>query len=186
MENYRTRRLLLRSWKESDREAFARLNADREVMEFLLGVQDRAASDALVDRFDAHFAEHGFGPWAIEVQNGESFIGFVGLRRVGFDAQFTPAVEIAWRLARSAWGHGYATEAAREACRIAFDVLRVPEIVSFTVPDNVRSRAVMGRLGMTRDVTGDFNHPLVPQGHPLRRHVLYRLTAKHWASPPST
>jgi RimJ/RimL family protein N-acetyltransferase len=184
--DYRTPRLLLRSWKESDREAFARLNADPEVMEFLLGLPDRAASDALVVHIDAHFAEHGFGLWAVEVQNGESFIGFVGLRRVGFDAPFTPAVEIAWRLARSAWGHGYATEAAREACRIAFDVLRLPEIVSFTVPGNVRSRAVIGRLGMTRDVPGDFDHPKVPEGHPLRRHVLYRLTAKHWASRVST
>lgn len=108
MQSYRTPRLLLRSWKPSDREAFARLNADPEVMALLLGVPDRAASDALVDRIDAHFAEHGFGPWAVEVHNGAPFIGFVGLRRVGFTAQFTPAVEIAWRLARSAWGHGYA------------------------------------------------------------------------------
>jgi len=158
------------------------LNADPEVMEFLLGLLDRAASDALVDRIDGHFAEHGFGLWAVEVQNGESFIGFVGLHRVGFAAPFTPAVEIGWRLARSAWGHGYATEAAREACRIGFDGLRLPEIVSFTVPSNVRSLAVMGRLGMTRDVPGDFDHPKVPAGHPLLRHVLYRLTAERWAS----
>lgn len=143
---------------------------------------DHAASDALVDRLEAHFAEHGFGLWAIEVQGGEPFIGFVGLLRVGFDAHFTPAVEIGWRLARASWRHGYATEAARQACRIAFEVHRLPAIVSFTVPDHVRSRAVMAKLGMTHDPLDDFDHPKLPPGHALRRHVLYRLTAQQWAS----
>lgn len=166
---------------ETDREPFARLNADPEVMAHFPGVLDRAASDAFADRIDAHFTKHGFGMWAIEVQNYEPFIGYVGLAQVGFDAPFTssltPTVEIAWRLARSSWGHGYATEAARVACCFAFEVLGLGEIVSFTVPENRRSRAVMERIGMTHDEHGDFDHPKLPEGHPLRRHVLYRLAA---------
>src|SRR6478752_5256557 len=112
MERYQTSRLVLRRWRPSDRAPFARMNADPEVMEHFPAVLDRAASDALVDDIEAHFAEHGFGAWAIEVEGGEPFIGLVGLHHVGFRAHFTPAVEIAWRLSRDAWGHGYATEAA--------------------------------------------------------------------------
>lgn len=181
MQPYRTPRLLLRRWRDTDREPFARLNADPEVMAHFPGVLDYAASDELAARIEAHFAGHGFGPWAVEVQGGEPFIGFVGLARVGFEAHFTPAVEILWRLSRSSWGHGYATEAAREACRIAFEELRLPELVSFTVPTNQRSRSVMERLGMTHDSRDDFEHPKLAKGHPLRRHVLYRLSADHWA-----
>ncbi len=151
-------------------------------MQHFPGVLDRDASDDLAARVEAHFAEHGFGPWAVEVWGGAPFIGFVGLAHVGFDAHFTPAVEILWRLARSSWGHGYATEAAREACRIAFAELRTPSIVSFTVPANTRSRAVMERLGMTHDPLDDFDHPKVADGHPLRRHVLYRLRQEGWAA----
>jgi ribosomal-protein-alanine N-acetyltransferase len=158
------------------------MNADPEVMEHFPSVLDRAASDALVERIEAHFAEHGFGAWAVEIQGGEPFIGFVGLNRVGFEAHFTPAVEIAWRLSRDAWGQGYATEAAREACRIAFADLALPELVAFTVPRNTRSRAVMERLGMTHDPRDDFDHPELPEGHPLRRHVLTRLSAERWAA----
>jgi predicted N-acetyltransferase YhbS/RimJ/RimL family protein N-acetyltransferase len=181
MEDYRTSRLVLRRWKDTDLEAFAQLNADPEVMEHFPGVMDRAASDALVERFEAHFAEHGFGPWAIEVHGGESFIGCVGLVHVGFAASFTPAVELTWRLARRSWGHGYASEAARAVCRFAFAELRLPALVSFTVPANQRSRAVMARLGMTHDPRDDFAHPRFAEGHPLRRHVLYRLSATSWA-----
>jgi RimJ/RimL family protein N-acetyltransferase len=183
---YRTTRLLLRRWRDRDREPFARMNADPEVMEHFPGVLERSASDALVDRIEAHFAAHGFGVWAVEVQGGEPFLGFVGLFHVGFDSHFTPAVEIAWRLARSAWGRGYATEAAGEACRLAFEDLRLPEIVSFTVPANVRSRAVMERNGMIRDPRDDFDHPELAEGHPLRRHVLYRLSAEGWAAKAGT
>lgn len=177
MEDFRSPRLLLRRWRDSDREPFARLNADPEVMAHFPGVLDRAASDALADRIEAHFAKHGLGLWAVEVQGGEPFIGFVGLVHVVLDTHFTPAVEIGWRLARSSWGQGYATEAAREACRVAFEELRLPEIVSFTVPANLRSRAVMDRLGMNHDARDDFDHPKLAEGHPLRRHVLYRLSA---------
>ena len=153
------------------------MNADPAVMEHFTGTLDRTASDTLVDRIDAHFDVHGFGVWAVEVQGGDPFVGFVGLFRVGFEAHFTPAVEIAWRLARDAWGHGFASEAAQEACRVAFEELRLPSIVSFTVPPNRRSRAVMERLGMTRDPSEDFDHPEIAVGHPLRRHVLYRLAS---------
>lgn len=182
MESYRTSRLLLRRWRDSDREPFAIMNADPEVMDQFPNVLERAVSDALAESIEAHFAEHELGPWALEVHRGEPFIGFVGLRRVGFDAHFSPAVEISWRLARTSWGHGYATEAAREACRIAFAELRLPEIVSFTVPTNRRSRAVMDRIGMTHDARDDFDHPKLAEGHPLRRHVLYRLSQDNWVA----
>lgn len=172
---FRTSRLLLRPWRDADREAFARLNSDPEVMRHLPGVLDRTASDALVDAVEAHFESHGFGVWAIEVAAGAPFIGCVGLMHVGFAAHFTPTVEIAWRLSREAWGHGYATEAAREACRIGLADLELPEIVAFTVPANTRSRAVMTRLGMNHDPNEDFDHPKLAEGDPLQRHVLYRL-----------
>ena len=183
MESFRTTRLLLRPWRKADREPLARLNADPEVMEHLPRVLERPESDAFADRIEAHFAAHGFGPWAIEVPGGEPFVGLVGLVIVGFDAHFTPAVEVSWRLARSAWGKGYATEAAREACRIGFEELRLPALVSFTVPANTRSRRVMERLGMTHDPAEDFDHPTLPPGHRLRRHVLYRLGRWVPASP---
>jgi RimJ/RimL family protein N-acetyltransferase len=178
---YPTQRLLLRPWRAQDREPFAQLNADPEVMEHFPRVLSCRESDATADRVDRHFREHGFGPWAVEVQGGAPFIGFVGLLQVGFDAPFTPAVEMLWRLARSSWGHGYATEAAREACRIAFVELRLPALVAFTVPGNTRSRAVMERLGMTHDPRDDFDHPELSEGDRLRRHVLYRLSAEAWA-----
>lgn len=181
----RTPRLLLRRWRPSDRDALARLNADPEVMEHFPATLDRAGSDATADRIAAHFATHGFGLWAIEVQGGEPFIGFAGLMIPRFQAHFTPAVEIGWRFARSAWGHGYATEAAREALRLGFAELGLPSIVSFTVPNNLRSRRVMERLGMRRDPREDFDHPLLPEASPLRRHVLYRLSAAEWAADVS-
>ena len=171
----RTPRLLLRRWREDDRPAFAALNADREVMEHFARALDRDQSDTLVDRIEAHLTTHGFGLWALEIPGHAAFIGFVGLTRVPFEAHFTPAIEIGWRLARPHWGQGYATEAARAAVAYGFGELRLEEIVSFTTPGNVRSRAVMDRLGMTSDPADEFDHPHVPAGHPLRRHVLYRL-----------
>lgn len=177
----RTPRLLLRRWRPSDRDALAALNADPEVMEHFPATLDRAASDAAADRIAAHFAAHGFGVWAVEVQGGAPFIGFTGLMVPRFEAHFTPAVEIGWRFARAAWGHGYATEAAREALRLGFTALGLSSIVSFTVPGNLRSRRVMERLGMSHDPADDFDHPSLPEGSPLRRHVLYRLSAERWA-----
>ncbi|GAA1879856.1 GNAT family N-acetyltransferase [Actinomadura bangladeshensis] len=176
----RTDRLIMRRWTEADREPFAALNADPQVMEHFPAPLTRQESDALVDRIERRFEESGFGFWALEVAGTGEFVGFTGLSVPRFDAHFTPAVEIGWRLARSAWGHGYATEAALRALGYAFDEARLDEVVSFTSAPNVRSQAVMKRIGMTYDPSGDFEHPLVPEGHRLRRHVLYRLTATAW------
>ena len=170
-----TRRLILRPWREADLGPFAAMNADPAVMEFFPRPLDREESDLAVARIREHFDRHGFGPWAVEVPGIADFIGFVGLAVVSrFEAPFTPAVEVGWRLARAHWGRGYATEAARAALAFGFDELELDEIVSFTVPANVRSRAVMERLGMTHSPDDDFDHPAIPEGHPMRRHVLYR------------
>jgi ribosomal-protein-alanine N-acetyltransferase len=169
-----TERLRLREWRAADCEPFARMNADPRVMEFFPGMLTREESDALVERALAHFARHGYGMWAAELRESGEFIGFVGLNIPAFEAHFTPCVEIGWRLAAEHWGRGLATEGAREAMRYGFDDLGLKEIVSFTVTGNVRSRRVMEKLGMTRDPADDFDHPQIAEGHPLRRHVLYR------------
>lgn len=170
-----TNRLLLRRWRESDREPFARMNADPRVMEFFPEPLSLDESNQLVDRIEAHFEEHGFGLYAVELIEDHSFIGYIGLAVPKFSAHFTPCVEIGWRLAASCWGRGLATEGAREMARYAFDKFGLDELVSFTVPGNLRSRRVMEKLGMTHNPTDDFDHPGLPEGHPLRRHVLYRL-----------
>ena len=171
----RTERTILRPWRADDLPPFAELNADPEVMRHFPATLDRAQSDAVASRIIDHMAKYGFGFWALEIPHRMPFAGFVGLAQVPFEAPFTPAVEIGWRLARPAWGHGYVSEAARACVRFAFDDLRLDEIVAFTVPANARSRAVMERIGMQRDLADDFDHPRLPEGHPLRRHVLYRL-----------
>jgi ribosomal-protein-alanine N-acetyltransferase len=170
-----TDRLLLRQWRPQDREPFAALNADPEVMRHFPAAISRTQSDAFVEKVTADLARNGYGLWALEVRGTGEFIGFTGVQRPSFEAHFMPAVEVGWRLARSAWGHGYATEAARAAVAYAFEHVGLDEIVSFTVPANERSRAVMRRLGMSHDPAEDFDHPRLPAGHPLRRHVLYRL-----------
>ncbi|HET7029272.1 MAG TPA: GNAT family N-acetyltransferase [Candidatus Limnocylindrales bacterium] len=176
----RTERLLLREWRESDREPFAAMNADPEVMRFMSRALDRPDSEAMIERIEAHWAADGYGLWAVERADDGSFIGFVGLAAPAFEASFTPCLEVGWRLARSAWGHGFATEAARAALRFGFDTLDLAEIVSFTTVANLRSRAVMERVGMTRDPADDFDHPNLPADHPIRRHVLYRLSRERW------
>jgi ribosomal-protein-alanine N-acetyltransferase len=133
-----------------------------------------------VDRIRAHIDRHGFGLWAVELPEVAPFIGFVGLSVPSFQAGFTPCVEVGWRLAVRFWGLGYATEAAAEALRFGFETLSLGEIVSFTVPQNLRSRAVMERLGMTRSAADDFEHPGYPEGHPIRPHVLYRMSRTAW------
>ncbi len=175
-----TGRLRLRAWREEDLTPFAALNADARVMEYFPKMLDRAESDALAARISEHFTRHGFGLWAVEAPGRADFIGFVGLSVPHFEAHFTPCVEIAWRLAHEHWGHGFATEAARGVLGFAFRDLALDQIVAFAAPANVRSRQVMGRLGMSRSPADDFEHPLLPQGHPLRPHVLYRLTRTHW------
>lgn len=161
----------LRAWRDADRGPFAELNADPEVMEHFPAPLSREQSDAMVDRIVAHHAEHGYGLWALEVDG--RFAGFVGLSTASFPAPFTPAVEVGWRLARWAWGRGAASTAARRVLRAA-PGFGIEEVLSFTATSNTRSVAVMERIGMVRDPDGDFEHPRVPEGSPLRRHVLYR------------
>jgi RimJ/RimL family protein N-acetyltransferase len=166
----------MRRWQASDREPFAAMNADPAVMAHFPAALDRAASDAFVDRIKAGFEANGFGLWALERIDTGEFIGFTGLNVPRFQAPFLPGVEIGWRLCRPAWGHGFATEAARQALRVGFGQYRLAEIVSFTAVGNAASQAVMRRLGMRTDPAEDFDHPAVPSGHPVRRHVLYRLS----------
>ena len=175
MTELRTDRLLLRQWRDEDRAPFAALNADPVVMEHFPSTMTREASDAFVDFNVATLAERGWGLWAVEVADTRAFIGFVGLSEPRFEAHFMPAVEIGWRLARDAWGHGYATEAARAALAYAFGELGLDGVVSFTTVENHRSRRVMERIGMAHDPADDFDHPRVTDER-LRRHVLYRLS----------
>ncbi|GIG62864.1 acetyltransferase [Longispora fulva] len=175
-----TGRLLLRRWRDGDREPFAALNGDPEVMEHFPSLQDRATSDGMVERIEATFDEHGFGLWAVALRESGEFLGFTGLQPVTFEASFSPTTEIGWRFARHAWGHGYATEAARAALAFGFDELGLGEIVAMTAWSNERSMAVMRRLGMRRDPAADFEHPRIPEGSPVRPHVLYRLGAADW------
>ena len=176
----RTERLLLRGWTDDDREPFAAINADGAVMRYLPERLGREQSDAMLDRLDAALRERGWGLWALERIDTHRLIGFTGLAVPRPDLPFQPCVEVGWRLARSAWGHGFATEAAGEALRVAFDEVGLDEVVSFTTVANAPSRAVMERLGMKRDPAGDFEHPALEPGHPLRPHVLYRLLADDW------
>ncbi|MBT2325868.1 GNAT family N-acetyltransferase [Variovorax paradoxus] len=175
-----TPRLRLRAWRDEDLPPFAALNADSEVMEHLLGPLTRSQSNALVGRITEHFLREGFGFWAVEAPGIASFIGMVGIGIPSYTAPFTPCVEVGWRLARQYWRQGFATEAAQAALEFGFETVDLSEIVALTVPGNARSRAVMSKLGMTRTAYDDFDHPLVPAGHPLTRHVLYRLSKEAW------
>lgn len=180
-----TDRLVLRAWRDTDRAPFAALNADPRVMEHFPSALSPADSDAMVERIRRHFASHGFGLWAVEAPGVAGFVGFVGLVHVPFAAPFTPAVEVGWRLAAEHWGRGYATEGARRVLEVGFEQLHLEQIVSMTVPANQRSRHVMEKLGMQRSPADDFDHPRLPEDHPLRRHVLYRLSRTEWANQRS-
>ena len=186
-EGLRTERLVLRRWREEDLEPYAALNADPRVMEHFPALLSRAESDAMVERIEAHFDEHGWGLWAAEVVGSGAFIGFIGLWPPGFEAHFTPAVEVGWRLAHEHWGHGYAPEGARAAITHGFERLGLEEIVSMTSVGNERSRRVMEKLGLTHDPADDFDHPRMPPGHRLVRHVLYRVRreGRAPAGPPA-
>lgn len=177
-----TERLLLREWADSDADAFATINADPAVMEFFPAALDRAQSDAFLARIRGDMARDGYGLYALETKSGGELIGFTGLARPSFDAPFMPATEIGWRLARRAWGEGYASEAAKAVVDRAFGSLGFEDLVSFTAEWNLPSRRVMERIGMTRDANGDFFHPGVPTGHKLARHVLYRIARSDWLS----
>jgi len=180
MAEIETRRLLLRRWRDADREPFARMNANPVVMEHFPARLSHEESDWLIWNIEVHFNRHGFGLWAADLRATGEFIGFIGLAVPRFQAAFTPCVEIGWRLDAAHWGNGLATEGARAVARHAFDGLGLEEIVSFTVPANVRSRRVMEKLGMTHDPRDDFDHPSLPPRHPMRRHVLYRLGKSRW------
>lgn len=179
-----TARLRLRTWQPAHRDPFAKLNADPRVMEFFPSVLSRVESDALVDRIEAHFHRHGFGPFAVESRETAEFIGFTGPLVVAFESHFTPCLEIAWRLDFEYWGRGYATEAARAVLQYCHETLNLPEVVALTVPANIRSRRVMEKLAMTRNPADNFDHPNLPEGHPLRRHVLYRFGFSKFQSTP--
>ena len=176
----RTERLILRPWRPEDLDPFAALNADDRVTVTLAGSMTRAESDALAARIFDSFATRGFGQWAVELSGVAPFIGFIGLSVPSFEAHFTPAVEIGWRLAFDHWGKGYATEGARAVLDFGFTKAGLDEIVSFTAASNTRSRAVMERLGMRCDPKDDFGHERLGRDHPLYRHVLYRLRREDW------
>lgn len=175
-----TPRLLLRPWKPEDLASFAAMNADQRVMEYFPATLSLDESKQAIDKYILHFKQYGFGWWAATLLDTGEFIGFVGLAHVNFTAPFTPAVEIGWRLAFDYWGKGYATEGAKAVLQYGFQVLNLDEIVSFTVVQNIRSQRVMERIGMHHDSKDDFDHPKLPEGHWLRRHVLYRLGASEW------
>jgi RimJ/RimL family protein N-acetyltransferase len=166
--------MILRPWRDTDMDPFAALNADPLTMEFFPATLSREESDAAAVRIRRAIETRGFGLWAAEVPDVAGFIGAIGLHVPEYDTPFTPCVEVGWRLDRAYWGRGYATEGARAAMHDGFDRLGLAEIVSFTAACNVRSRRVMERLGMTRSPDDDFDHPRITEGHPLRRHVLYR------------
>jgi RimJ/RimL family protein N-acetyltransferase len=173
----RTQRLILREWRDSDLELFAAMNADQDVMAHFRAPLSRAESDTFAERIRARLAEDGWGLWAAEVIDKGVFIGFIGLAAPRFEAHFTPAVEVGWRLSRDSWGRGLAPEGARAVLDFAFDDLGLDEVVSITVPDNRKSRRVMEKLRMTYDPADDFENPTLPVGHPLRPNVLYRITS---------
>lgn len=175
-----TTRLILRRLMPSDLDAFAAMNADPEVMRYFPACLDRSETEAFVARMNRHFERRGFGWWAVELRDDDAFAGFVGLMRPAFHAHFTPCVEVGWRLPRRFWGRGYATEAGSACLTFAFDRLDLDEVVSMAVTENWPSRRVMERLGMSRRTEDDFGHPKLPFDHPLRPHVLYRLTREAW------
>lgn len=179
-ESLETERLRLRRWQADDLDAFAALNADPRVMEQFPAPLSRAESEFVLEQIEHGFERHGFGIWALETLADDRFIGLAGLSAVPFTAEFTPAVEVGWRLLPSAWGRGYATEAATASLDYGFGPGGLEAIVSFASASNTRSIAVMERLGMRRERAGDFNHPLMDADHPLAPHVLYRLSAGEW------
>lgn len=175
-----TARLILRPWRKEDLEPFADMNADVRVMEYFPSTLSRKESDDLAGRISSKLGEQGWGLWAVSVPDIADFIGFIGLAEPSFDAHFTPAVEVGWRLAFDHWGKGYATEGAKAVLKYGFEMLNLNEIVSFTAVQNMRSRRIMKKIGMHHDPKDDFDHPKLPEGHWLKKHVLYRIIHKEW------
>jgi RimJ/RimL family protein N-acetyltransferase len=175
-----SQRMTLRSWTTADRQPFAEMSEDPEVMEYLRPLATRAACDAWIDFQVNHELSHGFCMWATELNQSHEFVGAVGLLRVGFVAHFTPAVEIGWRISRKHWGRGLATEAAHAALQFGFQEAQISKIVAHAGVSNTRSHHVMEKLGMVHSCADDFDHPRLPENDPLRRQVLYRLSRHTW------
>ncbi len=180
MKILETERLILRTFEETDLDPMTAINQDPRVMEYLLGPVDRAGTQALIDKINQHDLDYGYTLYAVELKSTGEFIGFVGLLTPNFDAHFMPNTEIGWRLSSKHWGNGYAPEAATAVLKYAFKVLELPEVVSFTVVNNQKSRRVMEKIGLQYNESDDFNHPKVPPDSPLYRHVLYRLSREDY------
>jgi RimJ/RimL family protein N-acetyltransferase len=176
---FNTARLAFRVWQDRHRQAFAAMNQDTEVMRYFPALLTSEQSDASIDAWLAHFAQHGWSNWAVELIESGEFIGFIGLNVPRRQLPFSPCVEVGWRLKRSAWGHGYATEGAKECLRLGFEQLNLEEVVSFTALLNTPSIAVMRRIGMD-NAFANFDHPALPHGHVLRAHCLYKITRNQW------
>lgn len=174
-----TDRLRLRQWRKDDLPAFAKLNADAEVMEYYPDTLTQLESNDMAERFEALLAFKGWGFWVVERLDEKKFMGFVGLNEPTYDLPVTPCVEIGWKLAKEYWGYGYASEAAKASLAVAFEKLDLPEVYSFTSVLNKKSQAVMERIGMI-NMNENFDHPMMPKGSPLREHVLYRIDEKGW------
>lgn len=176
-----TERLILRTWEKRDAQAYYEINQDKKVIEFLLGPLTMNQVNDFIPAVNQHQEKHGYTLWATELKKTGALIGFIGLNYVPWESHFTPGVEIGWRLGSQYWGQGYATEGAQTCLQYGFEVGKLKEIVSFTVPMNVRSLRVMQKIGLRHDVHGDFAHPKLPADHQLSKHVLYRLTAEEYA-----
>lgn len=179
----RTNRLVLRSWRKEDFEPFAQINADPKVMEYFLAPMSKEESDQMMMRMQAKIEKRGWGLWAISPHDSSELMGFIGLNDVNRETcptHFSPAVEVGWRLSPAYWGQGFATEGALACLSYAFETLHLSEVVSFTAVQNKKSVAVMERIGMHRNPADDFDHPKIPEGHWLRRQVLYRITKSEW------
>ncbi len=174
-----TERLILRQWREEDKLLFAKLNADPLVMKYFPEVMTTAKSDELADRIKSLIDKNGWGFWAIEAISNNRFIGFTGLNQPDYELPVNACVEIGWRLSSDVWGQGYATEAARACLDFAFQNLVLEEVFAFAAVSNKKSRAVMERLDMVNQES-NFDHPLVPKGHPQIEHVLYKIKLQQW------
>ena len=169
-----TKHLILRSWKSEDAETYFQINQDPKVIALLRGPLTMQQARDFIHATNAHEQKHGYALWAACLKDNGEVMGFIGLNSLPWDAHFTPAVEIAWRLGSAYWNKGYATEGAKAALQYGFNQCQLKEIVSFTVPANVRSIRVMEKIGLEHDPDGDFPHPNLPDNHPLSKHVLYR------------
>lgn len=181
-----TSRLILRQWRDTDLDAWAEMSADPRVMEFFPEVLDRVRANESAARMRARIDRDGYGLWAVEIKQTSAFAGVIGLNEMAGDIPVTPKREVGWRLAFDAWGHGYATEGARAALRFAFEELGWDEVIAITAAINERSQRVMQRLEMIRDPAADFEHPRLPEGHQLRRHVLFRVHRERAAHAVNT